>query len=272
MMMQWRWSMLSMDQSEIKRNGFYIDIGSSTLTYLLEHKYHWSGICIDANPNVIDQTKKDRPNSSCINSLVWHYHTYLDFETEINEFSGRVSNIPHNPKNDNIVSKQLTEAQTIEQICSNNNIIIPNIVDYIILDCNGSEIYLLDNIFKQQKFLVSDLSIRYTSNTYLQKLIDKIKALNKYVNRIDHQYIDVSSVKNSNRSVWISYRGFFSMINKQIWCGCIDNKNIDNLRLLESNQHCMILSNGINTYKICNYELYEIIRDNSHKITDGEWI
>lgn len=264
-----------MDPNEIKRNGFYIDIGSANLTYLLEHKYHWSGICIDANPAVIDIVKKDRPNSICINSLVWAYNSYLDFEIDISDnLSGRISNIPHNKKIDNIINKQLIEAKTIEKICIDNNIKIPKLIDYIILDCNGSEIYILDYLLKQNKFKISNLSIRYYSNhKYLQQILQKIQAHNHiHINKIDEQYIDASDIKNQNQSIWISDKGLFSITDKKTWYAYIDNKHINNLRLVESNEHCKTLSNGINSYRICNNELYEIIANDCYKITNGRWL
>jgi hypothetical protein len=268
------WLMLSMDHNQIKKNGFYIDIGSSNHTYLLEHKCHWTGVFIDANPCVVQNAIKDRPNSKCLTSLIWSHHTYLDFETEANNpLSGRVSNIPDNPDLQGIVNKKLIEAKTIDQACIDENIILPNIVDYIILDCNGSEIYILNYLLNQKKFYISNISIKYSSHNYLQKLLEKIKIHDKInINKIDNEYIDISHTKTINKAVWVSDRGFFSILDKQLWYGYMDNKNIENLRLLESNQHCKILSNGIDTYKICNNELYQIISDNCHKITDGKWV
>lgn len=261
-----------MGPNNTKKNGFYIDIGSSDYAYLLEHKYHCTGVCIDANPIVISNTIKDRPNSKCITALVWPYHTYLDFEIENNNnLSGRISNISYNPKFEGVSSTYLTEAKTIEQIFVENNIQPPDIIDYIVLDCNGSEIYLLDYLLNQNKFYITNISIKYFCNSYLQKLLEKIKNI-MHINKIDSEYMHISNKNNQNQSVWISDRGFFSFLDKDIWQGFIDEKHINNLKLVDSNTHCVILSNENTTYKICNNELYTIISNDCHKITDGRWV
>ena len=57
-----------------KKNGFYVEVGSNNpVTHSNTFKLYlsgWNGILIDANPKLIDISKKIRKNDICINALV----------------------------------------------------------------------------------------------------------------------------------------------------------------------------------------------------------
>ncbi len=54
--------------------GFFLDIGAHdgitiSNTYILEHRYKWSGLCIEANPNTFRSLKKNR-HATCVNACL----------------------------------------------------------------------------------------------------------------------------------------------------------------------------------------------------------
>lgn len=255
-------------------NNFYIDIGSynglRSQTYILDTEYNWKGICIEANSSVYNELKTNRPKSICINSLIWHNDTYLDFEIEENKsYSGRIYNIPNNKKYFKN-TKVLTKAKTLKTICNENNIQIPNTIGYLNIDTNGSETYLLKHIL--DSLTVSESCIRYHNFQHLKQIIDIIIQY-KYlkIKTIDNQYIYLLSYNNNEKYLWFSEIGFLYNTNN-LWYGYINNNKIENLSIISENFHCLLLSNKNQSFKICHNELYEIINNSCYKITDGYWI
>ena len=59
-----------------KKDGFFVEIGAVdgieiSNTYLLETKYNWKGICVEAIPDKFEKLVKNRPNSKCISKAVF---------------------------------------------------------------------------------------------------------------------------------------------------------------------------------------------------------
>src|SRR5215472_7304519 len=57
-----------------QRNGFFLDIGAGdgvdlSNTYILENRYGWRGICIEANPDAFEVLRKNRC-CQCVNACV----------------------------------------------------------------------------------------------------------------------------------------------------------------------------------------------------------
>jgi FkbM family methyltransferase len=261
-------------------NGFFIDIGcydgiTNNYTYHLENQYNWTGICIDANTDILATTINNRPKSRCISSVVWSSNSYLDFEKEINNpLSGRIYNISHNNNYSNLITKELTSVNTIYKILIDNKIILPETIDCIILDINGAEIYVLEYLFTKFPPIFSSVIINYRHKfSYLQQLIKLTKELSQWsIESIDETYLKISKKSNLNNKIWISDRGLFSLKDKNLWYGYLDSKTLEPLQEVDINEHCISLSNSEDLYRICNRELYKIDINNAYlKITDGQW-
>ncbi len=68
-----------------KKNGIFIDIGANngihaSNTATLEFDLGWTGVCIEANPNLIESLTKNRPNSKICNYAAWNKDTTLELE------------------------------------------------------------------------------------------------------------------------------------------------------------------------------------------------
>ena len=62
------------DTLNFKKNGYFLDLGAldgktHSNSLMLEKKYGWNGICIEANPEVFPMLSSNR-NCMCVNSLL----------------------------------------------------------------------------------------------------------------------------------------------------------------------------------------------------------
>ncbi len=125
-----------------KRNGYFIEIGSAdgisiNNTYLLEHKFKWKGVCIEANPQSFDALKKVR-NVICLNICIDSQEGTVKFLQD-----GLTSGIIANDT-DNMDDTSLTESniivlktKTLENVLRLNN--APKVIDYLSIDIEGAE-------------------------------------------------------------------------------------------------------------------------------------
>jgi FkbM family methyltransferase len=122
-----------------KTNGYFIDIGANdgvqySNTYILEKQLNWNGLCVEADPFVYEKLIKNR-NSGCLNYAVTN-------------FIGNSKFIPNDMYGGLIDSNNFDDRQievkcsTFEKIFQDYN--IPNLIDYMSLDIEGSEIKALE--------------------------------------------------------------------------------------------------------------------------------
>ena len=146
--------------SKNKRNGIFLDVGANdgiftSNTAKLEFEYGWSGICIEANPDLIEKLNKNRPNSKNIHAAVWNERKLVEFEIPLNNVKktqgnllSRIYNIKRNApgyKKDTITKLVPVEAYTITDIVV-SNMSMPYVIDYMSLDVEGAEIEALQGI------------------------------------------------------------------------------------------------------------------------------
>jgi FkbM family methyltransferase len=146
--------------SKNKRNGIFLDIGANdgiftSNTAKLEFEYGWTGICIEANPDLMEVLIKNRPNSKNIHAAVWNERKLVEFEIPLNDVKktqgnllSRISNIERNKpgyKKDTITKLVQVEAYTITEIIT-SNMLVPCVIDYMSLDVEGAEIEALQGI------------------------------------------------------------------------------------------------------------------------------
>lgn len=66
-----------------KRGGYFLDLGahdgiSISNTYLLERKHHWTGICVEANPDSFQQLRKNR-RAICVQACLDSTEGFVNF-------------------------------------------------------------------------------------------------------------------------------------------------------------------------------------------------
>ena len=157
-----------------KKKGFFLDIVAHNgidinNTYYLEKNLDWTGICIEADPNIFNILEKNR-KSICVNVAVSDCIETLNFIQD--GFSGRVSE-----SKGNIILK----SNTIDNILRDNN--APNIIDYISLDVEGYEAKVLSK-FPFNDYEIGVLTVEhnlYTGNIKNKEEIKHILLNNGYV-------------------------------------------------------------------------------------------
>ena len=185
--------------SKNKRNGIFLDVGANdgiftSNTAKLEFEYGWSGICIEANPDLIEKLNKNRPNSKNIHAAVWNERKLVEFEIPLNnvkktqgDLLSRIYNIKRNApgyKKDTITKLVPVEAYTITDIVV-SNMSMPYVIDYMSLDVEGAEIEALQGI----DFNLIDIKFMTVEHGnrpgYLEEIHNYLKPFGYTIHRIN---------------------------------------------------------------------------------------
>lgn len=136
-----------------ERKGYFLDIGAHdginlSNTYILECRYDWNGICVEANPESFQLLKKNR-RVICVNACLDSAEGFIDFAKR-DAYSGIIS-----PNTDNRETKSYEVIQiktrTLDSLLSEQN--APHEIDYLSIDIEGAEERVLGNFnFKEYRF------------------------------------------------------------------------------------------------------------------------
>jgi FkbM family methyltransferase len=157
---------------DFKRNGVFIEFGATdgvdlSNTYLLEDKYGWSGIL--AEPALIWHEKL-RVNRKCVvdlHAISSSSGQLLDFfEAEDARYSvfGQISSAQKSIKYTRSYS---VRTKTLFDLIEENN--LPNIIDYISIDTEGSEFDIL-NSFNFDKYTFRVMTVEHSNTTEQEKV------------------------------------------------------------------------------------------------------
>ncbi|MEW6510895.1 MAG: FkbM family methyltransferase [Bacteroidota bacterium] len=135
-----------------KRNGYFLEVGSAdgvTLsnTFLLEKRYGWRGICIEANPLVFEDLRRVR-TVTCLNVCIDAVEGEIDF-LQRGLYGGIVGMETDNPPNTALEEGSRLLRLRTEPLAS---VLVregaPHIIDYLSIDVEGRE----DRILKEFPF------------------------------------------------------------------------------------------------------------------------
>jgi FkbM family methyltransferase len=185
--------------SKNKRNGIFLDVGANdgiftSNTAKLEFDYSWTGICIEANPDLIEALNKNRPNSKNVHAAVWNERKLVDFEIPLNDVKktqgnllSRISNIGRNTpgyKKDTITKLVQVEAYTLTEIIS-THMSVPCVIDYMSIDVEGAEIEALQGI----DFNLIDIKFMTVEHGdrpgYLEEIYNYLKPFGYTIHRVN---------------------------------------------------------------------------------------
>ncbi len=192
---------LALQYLKFKKNGYFVDIGANdgkTLsnTYMLERDYNWNGICVE--PLTIEYNKcKDIRKCICVNTCIYDKNGEIEFsniENEFNMYSGIKEDINHHK---NVVDYHSSVVKmpciTFTKLLDDNN--APNIMDFLSLDTEGSELKILKSLdHKKYKFRYITLEHNYKepNRTYIRNLL-KVKG---YFYMGQNKWDDIYSLEN----------------------------------------------------------------------------
>lgn len=164
-----------------KRNGFFVEFGASdgvsgSNTWLLEREYGWDGILAEPSRSSF---KELRQNRSCVSDAraVW------DKSGQKLVFCERIENYLSSVKDESsggdVEEEYYVESISLNDLLSEHN--APEIIDYMSVDVEGSELRILQNFFEQKKYSVRLFSIEHNWRQDKKEIIDLLCA-NNYTN------------------------------------------------------------------------------------------
>ena len=175
-----------------KRNGFFVEIGSAdgiTLsnTFLLESKFNWKGVCIEANPHYFTLLNKFR-KVECVNACIDEVNGEVVFHSNGLE-SGIIFNESaesfKNTDNTNIFKIQ---SYSLSSVFEKYN--LPSIVDYLSIDIEGAEWIALKN-FPFEKYRFNCITIERPNKDVRELLHKNGYIIVKEFEELDVYYIHV---------------------------------------------------------------------------------
>ena len=149
------------DIFDFKEGGFFLELGSLdginiSNTYILEKKFKWKGICIEANDVLFKKLKSNR-NCICVNACVDDSIKEIRFkDTGLSGSGGIIDKDTDN--RDLKKTAKFIYKKTIPLV----DILIehkaPKVIDYFSLDVEGAEYRILKNFpFNKYKFLAMNI-------------------------------------------------------------------------------------------------------------------
>lgn len=172
-----------------KKNGIFIEVGGMdgirhSNTYLLENKYNWNGILIEASPVLYNKLKYNRKcftenvllNNDFSNNVEY---LYIKNEKGPDGLQGIINNYELNHLQR--IKKELNETNTIAKILKMNTIPIQVLfdkyklynIDYFSLDVEGSELQILKGIdFDKTNINIFGIEINYEYSEKCKNIIN----------------------------------------------------------------------------------------------------
>jgi FkbM family methyltransferase len=147
-----------------KTDGYFVELAAGdgiflSNTYVLEKNLGWNGLCIEPNKNSYQQLITNR-NCACSDKVVLQD----GFEIEFVEYK-KVTDYEHllsgvlGAQNSNHPIETVTKhiAVSLDTLLDEYN--APQIIDYISMDIEGSEIYVLQDFLPKNKRIIKAWSI-----------------------------------------------------------------------------------------------------------------
>ena len=165
------------------RDRYFVDIGAHdgiflSNTYLLEKRYGWNGICVEANPKAFSKLEKNR-SCRCINACVDRENGTAEFAMR-GVMGGIADDDCDNPKTGR--ARRITvETVTLKTLFEREH--VPAEIDYLSIDIEGAEDRaLLAFPFEDYRFHCLTIerpsaALRQVLDTHDYRLIKKIPDL-----------------------------------------------------------------------------------------------
>ena len=189
------------------RHGFFVDLGAFdgvflSNTYLLEKRYGWKGICIEANIQTYEKLVQQR-SSICVNALV------ADVESQAYiSNAGTVSGIVSQEElHDLGASKNIFAVRSMPLIRILQQYHAPTCVDYMSVDIEGAEDMALLG-FDFDQYVFKCMTIERPSQELKAKLASNGYCLVKEISGLDSFYVHESFMDAYLENVHKFYMGY----------------------------------------------------------------
>ena len=199
---QLRQDLFILNQLNFKKDGFFVEFGAAdgiylSNTHLLEKEFNWNGIL--AEPAIVYH-KQLSENRNCYieKNLVWkNSKSKLNFiETSIKELS-TIKEFSNSDFHIRKVHKQyVVDTISLNDLLKKYN--APDIIDYLSIDTEGSELDILNNFnFNSYQFRIITCEHNYSSNRgKIYNLLSNngYKRIMSNISQFDDWYIKTSIV------------------------------------------------------------------------------
>lgn len=188
-----------------KKEGFFVDIGAHdgidlSNTYLLEKRYKWSGLCIEANPISFKLLEKNR-NAVCLNVCL----DKQEGEVLFNQDGVMGGIVDTGMDNEGVTSNGVISLKTKTLNTVLTEASAPKVIDYLSMDIEGAEERVLDG-FDFSKTIFSCISIERPSERIEELFNANDYILIKRIPGLDSFYIHKSFEDEYFRNVLSFYR------------------------------------------------------------------
>lgn len=163
-------------------NGFFIDLAANDAlylsnTYALETYYGWKGLCFEPNPKYWYKHAMYRPNCKTIGGIVFgnkilksdEVASKVQFRFDKGSLGGIVGSTMDNKESEKNVLK--VEQHTVSFLSVLRRYNAPKLVDYLSLDVEGAEGYILDDDFPFDEYTFKILTVERPKITLRNRLM-----------------------------------------------------------------------------------------------------
>jgi FkbM family methyltransferase len=192
-----------------QRNGFFVDVGSAdgmalSNTFLLEKRYGWRGICIDANPRTFERLRQVR-SALCLNVCVDAEEGEVDFVLR-EQLSGIVAAGAYAPgvEGDEVVR---VPTRRLDAMLREHD--APPVIDYLSIDIEGFEGRVLGD-FPFDVYCFRCLTIERPDATLRSVLEEKGYRMVRQIPGLDAFFVHESFEETYQRNAfafWKRFRG-----------------------------------------------------------------
>ncbi len=190
-----------------KRNGFYLDIGAHdgiriSNTYVLETRYGWEGICVEANPDSFSLLQKNR-RARCVNACLDASEGTVSFSKN-GVLGGIVSDDTDNRTSGDQAGEVVTmNTIPLEKLLDETG--APATIDYLSIDIEGAEERVLGD-FPFERYTFNCMTIERPSARLRQVLERNGYVLIKEIPGLDCFYIHQSHIGQYQANVFAFYK------------------------------------------------------------------
>lgn len=184
-----------------KKGGYFLDIGAHnginiSNTYILEKRYGWSGICIEANPITFNILKKVR-QATCLNVCLDSDKGEVDFVLRDAKGGILAPDLDNKEVTENTTLVRLKTLPLIHVLEEQN---APNVIDFLSIDIEGAEERVLGD-FDFTKYTFRCITIERPSDVLRKLLQEHDYILIKEIPGLDCFYLHRSFVKEYRKNL-----------------------------------------------------------------------
>ena len=188
-----------------KKGGYFLDIGAYngivfSNTYILESKYNWKGICIEANPFVFKELVKNR-RAVCLNVCLDKSAGEVPFVLKSAAGGIMDQDVDNKEPGTNKVIKLKTVS--LNSVLEDKH--APNIIDYLSIDVEGAEERILSG-FDFHKYNFRCVTIERPSKLLKSLFKDHGYILIKEISVLDCFYVHQDFLKEYESNLFSFYK------------------------------------------------------------------